>query len=252
MSKPFPLLIWIHGGAFIVGSPEIDDLMLRKIAIEAKVSVVNVNHRHAPEYPYPIPLNDCYEALKWAVKHSSELSASPAEGLIIGGCSSGASLAAGLALRARDDPFFNKDDGTLLTGQLLQCPALGTVPSQYEAEILSPKLFKDGPLLTAANSTACLEHYRPDSTSPYVSPLLAPSLGDIASAYFQVCGMDLLRDAALLYERLLRENGVTTKLDTYAGYPHAAHHILIGLEITNRFQQDFVNGVRWLIDNPKQ
>ncbi|KAL4242700.1 AB hydrolase superfamily protein [Abortiporus biennis] len=248
-TEAFPLLVWFHGGGFVLGNPEMDDVVLRKLSVELKISVVNVDYRLAPEYPFPTPPNDCFEAVKWAVNNASELSASPRKGLIIGGCSAGANITSGLAIRARDDPFFDKEKGTAITGQLMQIPSIGFIPEQYKSEIYSHEQHKNGHTLTESQRVVFARAYKADPQSPLYSPLLASSHKNLPPAYFQVSGQDLLRDDGLLYEKVLRENGVKTKLDIYPGYPHGGHNMLFGLEITKKFERDFVQGVKWLIDN---
>ncbi|KAI0783544.1 Alpha/Beta hydrolase protein [Abortiporus biennis] len=246
----FPLFLWIHGGGWSFTILKLDDFMLRRICFELKISIVSVAHRVAPEFPFPVPVNDCYEALKWTVSNDSDLSASPAKGLIIGGCSSGGNIAAALALRARDDPFFNKEGGKAITGQLLQVPAVihpDVVPTKYKPQLLSYEQCKDAPVLPAKNMYTFLKFYKPDPYSPLFSPLLASSHEGLAPAYLQISGMDPLRDECFLYEKILSESGVITKLDVYPGYIHGGNYTLPGLDITKKYEQDFVEGVRWLL-----
>ncbi|KAL4242701.1 AB hydrolase superfamily protein, partial [Abortiporus biennis] len=172
-SEPFPLFVWFHGGGFILGNLEMDDLILRKVSVELKVSIVNVDYRLAPEFPFPTPPNDCFEAVKWAVNHASELFASPRNGLIVGGSSAGANITCGLVIRARDDPFFDKEKGTAITGQLLQIPPIGFIPKQYEAEIYSHQQIKNGNGLTESQRVAFARCYNADLQSTLYSPLLA-------------------------------------------------------------------------------
>ncbi|KAI0783536.1 alpha/beta-hydrolase [Abortiporus biennis] len=248
--SPFPLFIWFHGGGWIMGAPEMDDLPLIQMSVELNVSIVNVDYRLSPEHPFPIPANDCYDAIKWAATNASELSASPSKGLMIGGCSSGANIAAALAIRARDDPFFNTTPGIKLTGQLIQSPCLVHRTGRTKFNLLPyEELDNDVPTLSLNQVYLATEYYNPDPTDPLFSPLHASSHKNLAPAYFQIYGFDPLRDEGLLYEQILKKSGVLTKLETYAGYPHAGDHVLAGLEITKKFERDFVGGVRWLIQN---
>ncbi|THH12725.1 hypothetical protein EW146_g7428 [Bondarzewia mesenterica] len=117
--RTFPLLVWYHGGAWISGFALMDDYILRHICVELQIVIVNVDYRLAPEYPFPIGVNDCYAGLKWAASNNVLLSADLSKGFIVSGFSAGGSLAAVMALRARDDPFFKARP---LTGQILHCP----------------------------------------------------------------------------------------------------------------------------------
>ncbi|KAI0783540.1 Alpha/Beta hydrolase protein [Abortiporus biennis] len=247
----FPLFVWLHGGGWTIGAPEMDDFLLRRVSHELQTSIVSVEYRKSPEFPFPIPINDCYDALKWAVNNASELRASPAQGLILGGCSAGGNMTAALTLRARDDPFF-QGEGKSITGQFLQVPCVvhpDVVPEHYKSELHSYEENPNEPVLSVAAIYKFLEFYKPDPLSPLFSPLLAPSHEGLPPAYFQICGKDPLRDESFLYERVLSKNGVKTKYEAYAGYPHAGSHSLVGLEITKKFENDFVDGVRWLLQS---
>ncbi|KAJ6526469.1 Alpha/Beta hydrolase protein, partial [Mycena vulgaris] len=143
----FPVLVWIHGGGWhriitvdshsprstgwVLGDLDMDDFHLRILSVEFRLSIVNVDYRLAPEYPFPTGLNDSYAALKWAVDNAPEISGSFKKGLLLGGTSAGAHYTTVIAHRARDDPFF---EAFPLTGQILQIPVLlhpAAYPEQY-------------------------------------------------------------------------------------------------------------------------
>ncbi|CAL1713858.1 unnamed protein product [Somion occarium] len=147
----FRVLVWFHGGGFCDGSLHIDDFYLRKICVKYNVAVVNVEYRLAPEFPFPTSVNDAYAALKWTAENASLLSASISRGFIVAGVSAGGNLAAAVALRARDDPFFT---GRKLSGQILQIPQVihpDAKPEQYKSQLLSLEINKDAPFLTRDN-----------------------------------------------------------------------------------------------------
>ncbi|KAJ7664676.1 Alpha/Beta hydrolase protein [Mycena polygramma] len=236
----FPLLVWIHGG----GSLDIDDYYLRILSVELRLTVVNVGYRLAPEHPFPVGLNDSYAALKWSAVNASELSASLARGFLVGGASGGATFAAVLAHRARDDPFFATHN---LTGQILQIPGVlhpHVHPEKYNAELLSLEQNKDAPILTWEHVEfffACLQG---EPSEPELSPLLLSHEG-LPQTYIQV--LDPLRDEVLLYERLLCEAGVKTRFDVYPGVPHAFHVSFSELSMTKKWEKDIREGIRWLL-----
>ncbi|EMD36030.1 hypothetical protein CERSUDRAFT_53081 [Gelatoporia subvermispora B] len=233
--RKYPLLYFMHGGGrylwWVYGTIDLDDFFLRAICVEFQIVVVNVEYRLAPEFPFPTPIDDAYAGLKWAAEHASLFSASLAKGFIVSGTSAGANLATVLAHRARDDPFF-KD--SRISGQLLQIPSTvhpGAYPEEYKAELNSYATLGDPRILDKRAMDDCYGGY-PESPSKYgappsdpeCSPLLYPSHVGVAPAYIQVCGADALRDEALLYERLLREDGVQTKMDVYVA-PLGFHHL---------------------------
>ncbi|KAK7682277.1 hypothetical protein QCA50_014480 [Cerrena zonata] len=212
---PYPLLVWYHGGGYYLGSVNLDDYLLRKICVKYGLVIVNVEYRMAPEFPYPTSIHDGYATLKWAVENHTSLNASPTLGLMVGGGSSGGNLAASVALRARDDPLLA---ATPLTGQMLVIPWLlhskATVPEKYKAELKSMEENADGPLLTSKELDYCLDMLKvPDPNDPLFSLILAPSHKNLPPAYFVVAGHDPLRDEGLLYEKILKQAGVRTKLD---------------------------------------
>ncbi|EMD36102.1 hypothetical protein CERSUDRAFT_96328 [Gelatoporia subvermispora B] len=225
----FPLLYWMHFGGFSSGNIDIDDYFLRIMSAELQVSVLSVEYRLAPEYKYPVPVNDAYAVLKWAMENASVLSADPTKGLIVGGGSSGAQMATVIAHRALNDPFF-AGAGRKITGQILQCPTLlhpNAVPEQYKSELLSLE----------QNAMA------PGITKEFVYYV------DLAPAYFQICGLDPIRDEGFLYEQLLKESGVKTKLDVYSGAPHLFYYSFPGIAQAKKLEEDFKEGVRWLLQS---
>ena len=98
-SAPYPAVLWIHGGGFVVGNAAQDDDHCRRLATELGAVVISVDYRLAPEHPFPAPLDDCWAALQWLAARDDV----DASRIALAGMSAGGGLAAGLALRARDD-----------------------------------------------------------------------------------------------------------------------------------------------------
>ncbi|KAJ7745813.1 Alpha/Beta hydrolase protein [Mycena maculata] len=261
----FPVLFWAHGGGCVSGDLELDDFPNRILCAKYRISIVSVDYRLAPEHPFPIGLNDCYSALKWVgrgsaqyllfpllmydqtVENAPRIFGDPTKGFLVGGNSAGAYLATVVAHRARDDAFFRNHK---VTGQILQYPrvlARAASPPQYKDQLLSMEQNKDGPGLTAASIDWIAGLVKAPPADPEYSPLLAAHEG-LAPAYIQVCGLDPLRDEALLYERLLREAGVKTKLDIYPGVPHGFNFAFPQLAASVKFEADLNFGLAWLLD----
>ncbi|KAJ7710410.1 Alpha/Beta hydrolase protein [Mycena rosella] len=252
--KEFPILVWFHGGGWISGELDIDDFALRILSVEFRISVVNVDYRLAPEHRFPTALDDCYAALKWTVNNAAEIAGSPTKGFLVGGASSGAHCAAVIAHRTRGDPFFNSFP---LTGHILQLPSTSPracssrclMLCRFVADLLSMDQNKDAPFLSKANIEFFCECLQVMPANSEFSPLLL-SHENLAPAYIQVTGLDPLRDEGLLYERLLRESGVKTKLDIYPGVPHAFHRSFPELSASRKWEADFRAGLSWLLSGP--
>ncbi|KAI0942643.1 hypothetical protein AcW1_003217 [Taiwanofungus camphoratus] len=243
----FPLLFWIHGGGWNFGNLDTDDYYLRILCVDLQIAIVNVEYRLAPEHPFPTGLNDCYAALKWAADRSSLFSASLSRGFLIGGQSSGANLAAVIAHRARDDAFFA---GRRLTGQVLQVPIVlhpDAYPEKYKSELLSMEQNKDAPFLDRKQLDEFYRRVQVQPSNPECSPLLFPSHNGLPPTYIQVCGLDPLRDEGLLYEKVLREEGVKTKVDVYPGVAHGFQLSFPALDAAVKLDSDFKNGIRLLL-----
>ncbi|KAJ7780577.1 Alpha/Beta hydrolase protein [Mycena maculata] len=249
----YPLMVWMHGGGWANGNVELDDYQLRAICVELQISIVNVEYRLAPEHPHPTGVNDCYTALKWVLTAAAEsqslLGADVKKGFIIAGLSAGGHLAAVLAHRARDDPFFKDRE---ITGQILQVPAVlnpnAAVPEKYKPSLLSFEQNKLAPGLTADSIRLSFERLGGDPSDPEVSPLLYSSHAGLPPAVIQVCGLDPLRDEALLYEKLLKNESVETRLTVYPGVPHAFNYGFPGIKMAAKWEEDYRAGLRWLLD----
>ena len=134
-TKPLPCVYWMHGGGLIFGTYEMEDARFDDWVQRFDCIGVSVEYRLAPEHPYPAPLEDCYAGLTWVHQHASELDIDTGH-LGIGGASSGAGLAAGLALLTRDRGRIP------LAFQLLIYPMIDdrqvTSSSQWEVPVWPP------------------------------------------------------------------------------------------------------------------
>jgi len=155
-----------------------------------------------------------------AAANASKLKADPSKGFIIGGTSAGGNMAAACALLARDEKL-----SPPLTGLCLLIPALmdyRVIPEKYKDDIKSYEQNKDAPILGMSSINLFKENYKADTKSPLYN-IFADGADhhNLPPTYFQVCGMDPLRDDALVFERELRtECSTKTKLDVYPGLPH--------------------------------
>ncbi|KAI9458575.1 Alpha/Beta hydrolase protein [Lactarius psammicola] len=243
--QKYPLLFWTHGGGLIFGDVDQDDYFMRNLSTELQVTTLNVDYRVAPGHLFPTQLNDSFAALKWAVANVDALSVSLKKGFILGGCSAGAILTAGLSIRVRDDPSFSD---TPVTGQYFTAPLLVHVPN----ELLSLEQNKDAPgLLTKGLIVWTFKTIGSGPTDPELSPVLASSHANLPPTFFQICGLDPLRDDSFLYERLLREAGCKTYVKVYPGLPHVFHAGFPTLKASEQYQSDVRTGLHWLLNGGK-
>lgn len=244
-----PLILMYHEGAWSMGDLTDEDLNCRMFCRDLGAVCINVEYRLAPEHPFPTGVNDSWDALKWAAANAESLKANPARGFIVGGASAGGNIAAVLAHLARDEGL-----NPPLTGQYLCVPSLlhlGGVPEKHKHEYLSRSINKDDPVLKNPDWNIVHVIYKPDRSSPLWEPFNHP-LGHkgVAKTYLQVCGMDPLRDEALIYERVLREEAeVQTKLDFYPGYGHMFWTNYPKMPMSRKFVEDTLEGFKWLLEH---
>ena len=207
-----PLLIWFHGGGWVIGDLDGADVTCRELASRSGAVVVSVDYRLAPEHRFPAAHEDCYAATVWAAAHAADLGAD-AHRLAVGGDSAGGNLAAVVALRARDE------DGPPIRFQLLVYPV---TDQNYETG--SYRDNADGYLLTRDSMIWFWDHYLGpggDGGHPHASPLRAADLSALPPAHVITAEYDPLRDEGEAYAVRLREEGVPASLTRYDGQIHA-------------------------------
>ncbi|PVH96730.1 alpha/beta-hydrolase [Periconia macrospinosa] len=209
--------------------------------------------RLAPEHKFPTGIHDSWDALTWALANSTTLlRATPTRGLIVGGSSAGGNIAAVLALLARDTNL-----SPPITGQYLSVPVLlpsTNVPAHLSHLYTSRRDNVFDPVLhpfdDADDGPASLAGiYAPVRESPLWDPFNHhDGHKGVARAFFQVCGMDPLRDEAVLYDARLREAGVLTRFELYHGVGHMFWTNWPEFERSREFVRDTLKGVRWLLE----
>jgi len=210
-SGPFPLLMFFHGGGFVLCSLETHDELCRALCRDTEAVVVSVDYRLAPEARYPAAADDCYAALAWCAQNAAELGADGSR-IALAGDSAGGNLAAVTALRARDL------GGPALRHQSLIYPATSCA---FDTD--SYRDNAEGYFLTADAMRWFWSHYLQDMSQaeePYACPDKAASLGGLPPATVITAEYDPLRDEAEVYARKLREAGVAVTLKRYDGMIH--------------------------------
>ena len=215
-----PALLWIHGGGYVIGSAAQDDQLCRRFARELGATVASVDYRLAPENPYPVPLEDCYDALAWLARLPS---VDPAR-LAIGGASAGGGLAAALALLARDR------DEIPLAAQLLVYPMLDDRTVQRDG------LDNPGHRLWNQSSNkfgwAC---YLGDADPDIAVPARREDLSGLPPAWMGVGTLDLFHDEDVAYAERLRAAGVPCQVEVVSGAFHGFDGIVPKAEVSQSF-----------------
>ncbi|USZ66863.1 alpha/beta hydrolase [Halorussus salilacus] len=209
---PFPVLVWMHGGGFLLGDVESYDPVCRVLADELDCIVVSPDYRLAPEHPFPAGLRDCYATVEWAATRTEILGAD-SDRLIVGGDSAGGNLAAAVSLLARDK------GGPDIDYQVLVYP---TTTFSYE--------FADGGdddagyFITEPDLRWSWEHYLErdiDGMSPYASPLRARDLSGLPPATVLTATFDPLQEEGIAYAERLADHGVAVEHTNYDDMIHS-------------------------------
>jgi acetyl esterase len=206
-----PLLIWLHGGGWVIGDLDTADPTAQDLALQTGALVASVDYPLAPEHPFPAAPEACYDVMSWLADHAAELGADPAR-MAVGGDSAGGNLAAVTALLARDR------GGPDLTFQLLVYPVTDCLLSHP-----SIKENGEGYLLTASSMHWFVDHYLQAEANPRdaaASPIYAEDLTGLPSALVITAEFDPLRDEGEAYAKRLQEAGVPVTLSRYDGMIH--------------------------------
>lgn len=208
---PFPITLYFHGSAFVLGSPDLTDGLCRTLARDGETLIVSVDYSLAPEAPFPAAIEDAHAALRWVHDHAGAMGGD-ATRIAVAGDSAGGNIAAVLAQETRRD-------GPPVRHQLLFYPVLDCAfdtPS-YEANAGDPFLSRD--MMRWA-----WRQYLPDpavARDPRASPLRQTDLGNIPSATIFTAEYDVLRDEAEAYAAALAKAGVAVTLKRWPGQVHA-------------------------------
>ena len=211
---PLPLLVYFHGGGWVLSNLDTHDMLCRKLANRASCIVVSVDYRLAPEHKFPAAVEDSYAATSWVAEHASELYGD-ATRLAVGGDSAGGNLAAVTTQIAREQ------GSPAIFFQFLIYP----VTDQYPASTQRKSFLENGEgyFLTREGMRRFLHHYleRPEQGSdPRFAPLLTKDLSGLPPALIVTAEYDPLLDEGELYAQRLQEAGVPVTLKRYDGMIH--------------------------------
>lgn len=237
VSTPLPALLWIHGGGYVLGSADQDDLQVKSIVDRVGCAAVSVDYRLAPETPHPGPVEDCYAALKWLHTHAGELGVDTTR-IAIGGASAGGGLTAGLALLTRD-----RSEVPLIF-QLLIYPMLDDRTVVTE----EPHPYTGEYIWTAdANhfGWSALLGQEPGGphVSPYAAAARATNLEGLPPTIISVGSLDLFLEEDMEYARRLIRAGVPTELHIYPGAFHG-FNMVEGAKVAQSFAHDWLEALK--------
>jgi acetyl esterase len=213
-SQTFGLLLYFHGGAFFSGSLETHDSIARSLAKSTGLKVISVGYRLAPEHAYPAGLDDCYEAVRWAVGHAEEL-AWNRQTLAVAGDSSGGTFVAAVCAKAIDDGF------TAITDQILFYPSV-----DLDFEVSRYPSLSENAVGKGLETIALKPHNSfyvgsgADPADPLVSPIKRQDLSGMPRALVITAEFDPLRDEGEAYGHHLVDSGVEVTSKRYQGATH--------------------------------
>jgi acetyl esterase len=220
--KPIGILVYFHGGGWVVGDIASHDYVCRALTNAAGCVVVSVDYRLAPEHKFPAGPEDCYAATEWVPKNAASLG-SDADHIAVGGDSAGGNLAAVISLMARDRK------GPRIRHQMLIYPvtdAAMDTPSYKE-------FTADGFVLSKLDMEWFWGYYlanKRDGENPYASPSRASNLSNLPPAHIITASHDPLRDEGEAYAELLKKAGNRVKVKRYQGVVHGFFSLQAALD----------------------
>ena len=220
-----PLLMYYHGGGWVIGDLNTHDTFCRQLAIKANCAVLSVDYRMGPEHRFPCAVDDCIAATRFA-SHASELLGIDAEKIAVGGDSAGGNLAAVVALYARDNPEFK------VMYQLLVYPATD-MRMGHDSHVRNGKDY----VLTADMMKYFHDHYIDDNKHDNdwrASPAMHNNHANLPPALVLTAGYDPLVDEGLEYAQKLTEAGNDC---TYICFARQIHGFILMGGVINESNQ---------------
>jgi acetyl esterase len=213
-----PVIVYMHGGGYVIGSYNLTDNMTRSLARGGKCVVISVNYRLAPEFPYPVGINDCEAVLAWVIEHASDFKAPP-DRIVVAGESAGANFSTVLCLKARDA------GKRIPVAQMLFAPPVGAIDEKTGKTFTSYAENAGRSILTPKSIDAFSKLYLGDpakyENDQYVHPLVAKDLSFMPRTLIVTYGFDPLRDEGEAYAAKLEAQGVMVTKKRFEGKEHA-------------------------------
>jgi acetyl esterase len=208
-NRPLPLIMFFHGGGFMVGNLDTHDSLCRVLAARTDAALLAVDYRLAPEHRFPAAPEDCLAATRWAIDHAEDLGVDPRRVAVVGE-SSGGTLSAVVAQALAGN------DQLVLQAMIYPSLDMGMdTPSYTDLAI--------GFFFTRSKARFFFDHYlnsRDEINDARASPLRAESVVGVCPALIIAAALDPMVDEAALYAERLRIEGVSVEFHSYAGWPH--------------------------------
>lgn len=239
VDRPLPVLLAFHGGGFVLGRAEDLDYLSVEIVRRLGIAVANVEYRLAPETPYPGPVDDGMAALLFVHAQGVKIGIDPGR-IAVGGSSAGGGIAAGLALRVRDE------EGPSLAFQLLLSPA---VDDRLSAPSMTDLI--DPPVIAGPTRGLVWYHYlglgyageETADVPSYAVPARATTLAGLPPAYIAAMEVDPLRDANIEYATRLLQAGVRTELHVHPGAFHGSVELVPAASSSARILEGLIDAL---------
>ncbi len=233
-TRPSGAVLWIHGGGYVMGTPEMSNDWCSRMARELDALVVNVDYRLAPEHPFPAGLDDSYAVLEWLHREAEALGVDPAR-VAIGGGSAGGGMAASLAQMAHDR------GGPAVCFQLLEYPMLD--------DRTGPVGGADTLVWTSRSNSYAWRAYLGREAAhateqPWAVPARRADLSGLPPAWVGVGDLDLFHAEDVEYARRLREAGVPCELHVVPGMYHAADVLASDSHAMRSFTARMIDALR--------
>ncbi|KAH8660360.1 alpha/beta hydrolase fold-3 domain-containing protein [Xylariales sp. PMI_506] len=256
---PAPVIVLIHGGGFCLGHWSFMGDDARILGQLYGAAIVCLTYRQAPEHKFPTAHNDVWDALQWVVSHAPlqlKLGVEDGDGstqefwrsrpLIVGGGSAGANLAA-----VTVQNWLSHAREPKIMGVWLSIPYIFEefcVPAKYKDLWFSREQNADAFVLSTSDITWIKEAYQPYEHSRLWTPFNVEGAHvGYPPVYFQVAGADPLRDDGLVYQKVLHDHGVSTRLDAYPGVPHSYENLFPDLAVAKKNVLDRFKDFGWLL-----
>ena len=241
MLKEYPAILWTHGGGHILGSPEMYETLLLKMAREINCIIVAPDYRLAPENPYPADVNDCYAALKWMTNKKKSRLPIKKDRVAVVGDSAGGGLAVAVAMKARDEK------GPAICFDMPLYPQLDYKnTSESSQQITDPRVWN-----LKKDQFAWTSYIGSERThvEKYASPALETDLSNMPPTYIMIGTLDMFRDDAIDYAQRLMNAKVPVELHVVPGAFHAFNTVFFDNPLSQSITAEFIGVLKNALNN---